>query len=76
MMVRELVMRTDFLTLLSTDQVAVELEAGWLVKVASAGPNVRRTIGYTIRADWRPTMMQRNFIAALQAEGEKMNAAT
>lgn len=66
MMTRELLMQSDFLTLLSPDQVAVELEAGWLVRIADAPAAISRTIGLTTRADWRPTRMQRHFIAALE----------
>ena len=34
MMIRQIMLDSDFLTLLSPDQVAVELEAGWLEVVA------------------------------------------
>jgi DNA-binding transcriptional LysR family regulator len=63
--IRQLVVQTDFLTVLSPDQVAVELEAGWLVKLGDAPGDVRRTIGITCRADWRPTPMQERFITDL-----------
>jgi len=70
--VRQMLIGSDFLTLLSTDQVALELEAGWLMRVGDAPGDVNRTIGVTTRADWRPTPMQARFLAILQAEGEKV----
>jgi len=70
--VRQMLIGSDFLTLLSTDQVALELEAGWLMRVGDAPGDVNRTIGVTTRADWRPTPMQARFLAMLQAEGERV----
>ncbi len=64
-MVRQMLLQSDFLTLLSPDQVAVELEAGWLVKIADAPGDVTRTIGVTTRSDWRPTALQRRFLDIL-----------
>jgi LysR family transcriptional regulator, regulator for genes of the gallate degradation pathway len=58
MTIRQILMETDFLTLLSPDQVAVELEAGWLVKVCDAPGNLQRTIGVTTRSGWKPTKLQ------------------
>ena len=64
-MIRQMLLQSDFLTLLSPDQVAVELEAGWLTKVADAPGDVSRTIGVTTRADWRPTLLQQRFLDRL-----------
>ena len=72
MMVRQLLVQTDFLTLLSPDQVAVELEAGWLVRIADAPGRISRTIGVTTRANWRPTSLQRAFLEALEAQAERI----
>ncbi|QTC89865.1 LysR family transcriptional regulator [Brevundimonas goettingensis] len=74
-MVRQMLLHSDFLTLLSPDQVAVELEAGWLVKVADAPGDVSRTIGVTTRADWRPTALQRRFLGVLKEQAEIIAAA-
>ena len=63
--IRQILLNSDFLTLLSPDQVAVELEAGWLVKIADTPPGLTRTIGITNRSGWRPTAMQQAFIAEL-----------
>jgi len=67
MMIRQILMDSDFLTLLSSDQVAVELEAGWLVRIATLPAGLERLIGYTTRASWRPTAVQREFIDELRA---------
>ncbi len=63
--IRQILLSTDALTLLSPDQVALELKAGWLAVVART--ELTRTIGLTYRADWRPTSLQRHFIAMLKA---------
>lgn len=67
MMIRNLLVDSDFLTLLSPDQVAVELEAGWLQSIAPAPIELSRTIGVTTRTSWRPTMVQADFLADLDA---------
>lgn len=66
MTIRQVLLESDFLTLLSRDQVAVELEAGWLVKLCDAPPGLKRTIGITTRAGWRPTAAQQAFADALK----------
>ena len=66
--IRELLRASDFLTLLSPDQVAVELEAGWLVRVGAPPPGLARTIGLTTRAGWRPTPLQAAFVETLEAQ--------
>lgn len=63
--IREILRDSDFLTLLSPDQVAVELEAGWLTRVAETPAGLTRTIGITTRAGWRPTPMQALFMKSL-----------
>lgn len=65
MIIREILMQTDFLTLLSPDQVAVEREAGWLVSLGRPPGQLARTIGITTRAQWRPGPAQAAFIAEL-----------
>ena len=37
---REILRKSDFLTLLSPDQVTVELEAGWLTRICEAPGNL------------------------------------
>jgi DNA-binding transcriptional LysR family regulator len=66
MTIRQILMGTDCLTILSPDQVAVELEAGWLKIVATAPHGMSRTIGMTYREGWRPTQVQAAFIDLLK----------
>jgi LysR family transcriptional regulator of gallate degradation len=73
-MIRQMLLQSDFLTLLSPDQVAVELDAGWLVKVADAPGDVSRTIGVTSRSDWRPTALQRRFLDVLDEQARLIAA--
>ncbi|MDE2303325.1 MAG: LysR family transcriptional regulator [Sphingomonadales bacterium] len=67
MTIRQLLIDSDFLTLLSLDQVAVELEARWLTVLRPAPAGLERTIGVTTRAAWRPTAVQAEFLRDLQA---------
>jgi len=64
--IRGILLDSDFLTLLSPDQVAVELEAGWLVKICDTPADMVRAIGLTTRAGWMPTAMQAEFLALAQ----------
>lgn len=70
MMIRQILINSDFLTLLSPDQVAVELEAGWLEAICDAPPGIMRAIGVTTRADWWPTVKQRAFLDHLSRAKE------
>lgn len=71
MLTRQLLIQTDCLTLLSPDQVSVELEAGWLKKIAETPDWLARTIGITTRADWNPTVSQAYMLKQLKvAAGE------
>lgn len=65
MMVRQLLLASDGLTLLSRDQVSVELEAGVLAAM-SPPVAVSRTIGLATRSGWRPTAAQVDFVALLR----------
>ncbi len=64
--IRQILMKTDCLTILSPDQVAVELEAGWLKIVGLAPESLTRTIGLTHRENWRPTHLQDAYISTLK----------
>ncbi|HNP34388.1 MAG TPA: LysR substrate-binding domain-containing protein [Woeseiaceae bacterium] len=69
---REILRKSDFLTLFSPDQVAVELEAGWLARICEAPGHLERTIGSTTRAGWRPTDMQSSFLQILQDTAQEI----
>lgn len=62
--IRELLLETDMLTLLSPDQLRVEIDAGLLVPRETPTP-VSRTIGITTRRDWHPTTAQREMMDTL-----------
>ena len=68
--VRQLLLGSDALTLLSPAQLAIELEAGTLVSRPTPVPVVR-TIGITTRAGWRPTAPQADFLAVLREIAKK-----
>jgi LysR family transcriptional regulator, regulator for genes of the gallate degradation pathway len=72
MMIRQILIDSDFLTMLSPDQVAVELEAGWLEQLAPLPADLGRTIGITTRASWRPTEVQREFLEDLETVASEM----
>ncbi|MDQ8757420.1 LysR substrate-binding domain-containing protein [Sphingosinicella sp. LHD-64] len=65
--IRQILLDSDFLTLLSPDQVAVELEANWLDIICDAPEGLVRSIGVITRANWRPTALQAAFVAQLKA---------
>lgn len=73
LVIRQLLMKDDYLTLLSPAQVAVELEAGWLVKICAAPGDPTRTIGITVRADWHPTHLQEQFLELLNAQAKTIH---
>jgi DNA-binding transcriptional LysR family regulator len=72
MLLRELLVHGDFLTLLSEDQVAVELDTGWLVRIDQAPGNLSRLIGVTTRAGWRPTRLQQRFLGLIDLAAQQM----
>jgi len=63
---RQILMQTDYLTVLSPDQVAAELQANWVKVVGKTSEEMRRTIGLTYRENWRPTQAQREFMQILR----------
>lgn len=72
MIIRQVLIESDFLTLLSPDQVRVELQAGWLEKIVSLPNEFGRTIGVTNRISWRPTQVQCDFLADLELVARKV----
>lgn len=55
--IRELLLNSDMLTLLSPDQFLIESRAGLLAARRPPAP-ISRSIGITMRRDWRPTRTQ------------------
>ena len=72
MMIRQLLLSGQGLTLLSPDQVSVELEAGVLAALPPPVP-VMRTIGITTREGWRPTQTQAVFVDLLREVGRSLS---
>lgn len=66
MVIRGLLAESDLLTLLSPDQVALEVDAGLLVRIGPDLTDTVRTIGITTRTGWRPTAGQARLIALLE----------
>lgn len=64
-LIRGVLVRSDFLTLLSKDQVTAEIESGTLVKIDSCIPDTMRTIGAITRRDQIPTKLQISFMDCL-----------
>jgi DNA-binding transcriptional LysR family regulator len=64
--IRALLGESDFLTLLSPQQVQSELGAGLLATIGGPIESTRRPIGLTCRADWRTTAAQAEFLALLR----------
>ena len=67
MVIRGVLMDSDFLTLLSPDQVALEVRTGLLCAMALPSERNVRIIGITTRSNWRPTALQRRFLDHLSA---------
>lgn len=70
MMIRQLLLAGDALSMLSPDQVSVELEAGVLAALPPPVP-VSRTIGVATRIGWRPTSAQATFLGLLREVGRE-----
>jgi DNA-binding transcriptional LysR family regulator len=71
--IRQLLIQDDYLTLLSPEQVAVEIEAGWLARVCEPPGEIRRRIGITRRLEWRPTPLQQQFIDMVEHHASKLS---
>ena len=65
MVIRGLLASGDYLTLLSPEQVGIELKTGMLALVGPPLADHVRTIGVTVRRDWKPTAAQQSFLEAL-----------
>ena len=65
MIIGRLLTDGDFLTLLSPDQVALQIRSGLLARVGQPLQDRTRLIGITTRRSWRPTTVQRRFLELL-----------
>ena len=69
--IREMLRQTDFLTLLSPDQVGAELASGLLTVAVTGLPGCVRRIGVILRKDWRPAPAQAAFLRLLEEAGRE-----
>lgn len=72
MIIGRLLTEGDFLTLLSPDQVALQIRSGLLAQIGDPLEGSRRTVGITTRRSWRPTSTQRRFLELMQEIGKEM----
>lgn len=77
-LVRGLLARGDYVSIMSLNQIALELSLGQIVPLDLPLPGSSRAIGLTMRAGWRPTPTQARFLqmirAAAQAESGAVNS--
>jgi DNA-binding transcriptional LysR family regulator len=66
-MMRGALVRSDRLTLISTNQIVIEQELGLLAPLPVATPGSARRIGLTIRRCWRPTATHEALLAHIRA---------
>ena len=66
MVIRGLLAATDLLSLLSSDQVALEIGSGMLTTIDATIASGERTIGITVREGWRPTAAQARFLTLIE----------
>jgi hypothetical protein len=71
MTIRGVLVDSDFLTLLSPDQVALEIDAGILAVIDHRLAGGRRTIGVTTRSGWRPTAAQARFVSLVEKAADE-----
>ena len=67
MAIRTLLAESDFLTLLSPEQVRVEIACGLLAGIGEPIETSRRAIGLTMRTGWQPAPAQSTFLSILEA---------
>lgn len=64
--IRQILATSDFLAMLSPDQVGLELSTGLLSIIAEVPAGLSRMIGLTTRTGWRPTRVQAAFLEQLR----------
>jgi DNA-binding transcriptional LysR family regulator len=74
MIIGRLLWETNFLTLLSPDQVALQIRSGLLAQIGQPLEGTKRTVGITTRRSWRPTATQRRFLDMLREAATQMRS--
>jgi hypothetical protein len=72
MIIGRLLTEGHFLTLLSPDQVALQIRSGLLAQVGAPLEDSRRVVGITTRRSWRPTATQHHFLDCLEQAAVRM----
>ncbi|MCO6382918.1 LysR family transcriptional regulator [Oceanicola sp. 502str15] len=72
-MVRGLMMRGDYITIMSRRQIALEEESGVLTTLPIPLENNERSIGLTFRKGWHPTPAQGRLITRLREIGATLS---
>ncbi|HEY0199802.1 MAG TPA: LysR family transcriptional regulator [Rhodanobacter sp.] len=62
LIMRGLMLKGDWLTLMSRDQFLFERQVDELAEIGAPGRVLRRRIALTRRSDWRPTPLQADFV--------------
>jgi DNA-binding transcriptional LysR family regulator len=74
---RGLMLKGEWLTLMSLDQFLFERQVGALAEIPIAGGVLRRRMAMIRRSDWRPTAMQERFAAMARDMGaERIRTGT
>lgn len=71
---RAFLMEGNHMMLSSTNQIHYELQAGMLVSLPHPAGKVVRSIGLTVRDDWRPTHAQARLLAILRESSKQLDA--
>jgi DNA-binding transcriptional LysR family regulator len=74
MIIGRLLTEGHFLTLLSPDQVALQIRSGLLAQVGAPLEHTRRLVGITTRRSWRPTATQHHFLDHLEEAAAAMRS--
>ncbi|HEY0687000.1 MAG TPA: LysR family transcriptional regulator [Steroidobacter sp.] len=69
---RAFLMEGDHMMLSSTNQVHYELQAGMLVCLPHPAGKVIRSIGLTVRDDWRPTQAQARLLTIVRETAQQL----
>lgn len=72
-LIRELLLGSDRITIISKHQFDQELDQGLLAILRFPLDNTRRPIGITHRKNWQPTPAQKSFIALMTEASKRLN---
>lgn len=76
MIIGRLLTEGNFLTLLSPDQVALQIRSGLLTRIGKPLEGSGRQLGITTRRSWRPTAIQLQFVELLKKMASSLERET